>query len=363
MEELIELLTLIEQKNHTINVFNIFIKENKDNYINRFKTLLDQIKSIKNFNDCSGMFPLLSPEQFQTINYIKTYTVLDKDNFNYIIFNPKLYKDLTNDDKKTINTNITCKVINECDNTKKILSYILTESNFITNFVTKQSSKSVTCVSLWKSEIFSKNSNNNMNKLHLDSFNKKTNFDTKTYVPGKGKFKIKKLRTLDLLIDKEQIITNARLTLPNSFTICLSDFSYIYINKIIISETLTIGDKVFKNMIEKANYIFELYELFYGESIKNFTISYNISLRIDNTNKILYKTLLYYPIPTKQISFTPHNISIKYINSVTELQNCYEIINKYIQKYNEIKKKGEYIIQNNINILYVTPKTIDNILN
>lgn len=356
MEELNKSLNLIEKNHHKVTILNIFLKFENKTYDAFFTNIVKQFQNIKNFSNCELLFQKLTNEEINNINYIKTYTAIEKTNLNYILFNPKLYQNIQ---EQTINfPYITFQDENiSTINTNKLKTYILSEKNFITDFVKKKNKKKTIISGLWNNSTFG---NNNQNK-NLNTFKTTNEFNSKEYIQCKDSdYKIKKIIKIKLIINEEQIITNVRLILPNSFAIALSDNSYIYLNKIIISNTLTLGTKNFKNITEKKKYMFDLYYRIFKINPNNLNISFSISLTITDL-PIENKTILQVNI-NPQITYSKEKITIKYISSFEQLTKSYNEIEQYKKKYEKYEKYNNMLKQHNISILLLSNKTIDFLL-
>lgn len=360
MDELNDILDYINSKNDTINIFNVFIKFDSNEYLKLFKSYIKKFKHIKTFNECEKFFGDNFNVYKNIIKYIKCYTVLNNSNKNFIIFNYDVYKYLeyTPLDRFKVNTNtyinnkktLIFKLDKENNNTNLLLTYLLSHDNFLNNFVEKRNKKTTVLTTLWKRDVFKQT-----NQIDLNKLNYKKNFDTKIYKKTNKKYKIQKYRKLEFIIDNETLTTSIRLSLPNSFTLCLIDSSYICINKIIISESLVIGSYKFKNIIDKSVFIFKLYNSLFGIDINTKELLYNLSIKIKNKERILYMNIIE-QMDTNKISFTDNYIIIKYINSYKSLIEVYRFIELYIKKY---KKYFKYFNKIENNFLYFSDHEIN----
>lgn len=360
MDELNDILYYINKKNDTINIFNVFIKFDSNEYLKIFKNYIQKFKHVKTFNECENFFGNNFNIYKNIIKYIKCYTVLNNSNKNFIIFNYDVYKSIeeTSLEKFKISQNtymnkkktLIFKLEKQNKNTNLLLTYLLKYDNFLNNFVEKRNKKTTVLTTLWKRDVFKQTKQIDLNKL-----NYKKNFDTKIYKKTNKKYKIQKYRKLEFIINNETLVTSIRLSLPNSFTLCLIDSSYICINKIIISESLILGQYKFKNIIDKSVFIFKLYHSLFGIDINTKDLLYNLSIKIKNSENILYMNIIE-EMDTNKISFTDNYIIIKYINSYKNLLEIYEFIDFYIKKY---KKYFKYFNRIENNFLYFSDKEIN----
>lgn len=357
MDDLIKMLDLIEKNNDIINMFNIFIKFEKNSYLTIFKEFIEKIKFVRTFDDCGIYLNKNYLKYKHIITYIKCYNVLNDFNTDYIIFNDTLYKDIQgvenlNSIYKNVDETLIFRIEERSENTYKLIKYLLNTDNFINNFITKRNKRTTLLTVLWKNEILK-----NSNKIDLTKLNYKKNFDTKIYKQTNKKYKIQKHRKIEFLIKNEVLITSIRLSLPNSFTISLIDNTYICMNKIIISEKLSIGNYKFKNIREKIIFVFKLYEKFFKINISIYDFVYNVSIKIKNVDKIIYLNIIQ-NFQTDKISFTENYIIVKYINSYKNLVETYRKINTYKKKYKKYFKYFDNIDLSSI--LYLTNDDIDN---
>lgn len=355
MEDLNKILNLIEEKQDKINMFNIFMKFGKKDYLTLFETFIKKIKKIKCYDDCSKYFNNSYIIYKDLITYIKCYNVLNELNKDYIIFNNSIYEnldDIHGDDSIYINEDNTLvfKIENKTQNTKKLINYLLNSKNFINNFIEKRNKKTTLLTALWKNEILK-----NSKKIDLTKLNYKKNFDTKIYKETNKKYKIQKFRKIEFIVNNEVLITSIRLSLPNSFTISLIDNTYICMNKIIISESLSLGKYQFKNIREKVLFIFKLYKEFFNIDINLYDFMFNISVKIKNTDNLVYINIIQ-SSQIEKISFTDKYIIIKYINSYKNLIETYQTIEAYRKKY---KNYFKYFNKIKTNILYLSDTDID----
>jgi hypothetical protein len=371
MEDLENILLYIEKNNNIVNMFNIFIKFDKKQYLNIFKNFVERIQYIKTFNDCGQYLNNSYTKYKHLITYLKCYIVINNINKDYIIFNNSLFENLEDIDNKEDNKDNynTCnygndaytneentlifKIEDKSKNTKKLINYLINYNNFISNFILKRNKKTILLSSLWKNEIFKYSLNNN--QINMNKFNYKKNFDTKIYKETNKKYKIQKFRKIEFIINKEIIISSIRLALPNSFSISLIDNTYICLNKIIMSEKLQLGEYIFKNIREKVYFIFNLYKEFFGIDINTLNFITNISLKIKNTDNIIYLNNIQ-ATPIENICFTNEYIILKYINSYKKLIEIHNTIENYKKKY---KKYFKYFNEIKINILYLPDTDID----
>lgn len=186
----------------------------------------------------------------------------------------------------------------------------------------------------------------------------KKEFDTKKYSQCKEKYLLKKDRHIDFSINKEQLLTNIRFVLPNVFIICLKDQTYIYRNKIIISDKLILENNVFNNMIEKFIFIKNVFENVYETKLLDENIRINLSVKRDNTINLKNNALLF-SLPT-DIIVSEKYINFKYVKNYEDLierqnkiKKCLELQKKLYKCFNGLDKKQLLLYNDdNLNLIF-----------
>lgn len=346
MKNIINLLEELIKNKYTITGFNIFITD--ENYKLCFTELINKIKKVEEFVKIKNIFPNIDP---RLIRYIKTYTTDKNEEFkNIVIFNNDLYEN----DQREIpeNQNINYKIIEENSNTKRIINYISYNKNFISDFISKQNKKKKISIPLLKAEMFNKE------VIGFVPKDCKKEFDTKKYSQCKEKYLLKKDRHIDFSINKEQLLTNIRFVLPNVFIICLKDQTYIYRNKIIISDKLILENNVFNNMIEKFIFIKNVFENVYETKLLDENIRINLSVKRDNTINLKNNALLF-SLPT-DIIVSEKYINFKYVKNYEDLierqnkiKKCLELQKKLYKCFNGLDKKQLLLYNDdNLNLIF-----------
>lgn len=362
MESIIKILDFVEKNNDTISIFNIFLKLNNE-YILIFSDLMNKFKNIKSYDEIHNLFTNITDDIKESISYIKCYNVIEKSKkINYIIFNPSVYEHINTDlYDNDIKCGIQIENITEIPTirNKKLINYIIHEDNFIKKFIIKQNNKETFAYKAWNdSEV---NSIKNK-KINISLLNKKTSHETKIYSMTSN-YKIKKTCSANLIINNELIQGSIRITLANIICICLIDKSYIYLNKIVISDTLNFGNICFPNIKSKFLYIKNIYETLFNkkiDEIKNISIS--ISVKKNNINNLSYNSFVSY-IQKNDITITKKNIGLKYIKNFEDLIKKYELCDEYYEKIKLFKKKLYSVIkESDTKLLYLTNEKLDKIL-
>lgn len=341
INEIYELIDFVEKNNFKINILNIFLNFKNKLYLDKFEEIFEKFNSLENFNDLKKNFDKKYLNYKNYIKYIKIYHVLKKNNQNIILFNPNIYKHLQDieeikEEYTNENKTLLYKVKNRNKNTNKLLNFLLNEENFITNFIKKQNTKTFIYTKLWKNDVLQNNEN-----INLDLLNFKNNNNTKIYKEIK-KYKIKKKQSIEFKIHQEKIVSNVRLSLPNTIILCFNDLSFIQLNKIVVSNSLTLNDINFKGFKEKIKYYIDIYKNLFDVDVDNINLNYNITIKKENTNNLKYNELVY-KLNEKKILFSEENINIKYIKNKEELIDHIKNLKIYEEKFEEYKKKfSEY---------------------
>lgn len=337
IKEIYELIDFIEKNNFKINILNIFLNFKDKLYLNKFKEIFDKFNSLENFNDLKKNFDTKYLNYKNYIKYIKIYHVLNKNNKNIILFNPNIYKHLPDieniqDEYTNENKTLLYKIKKRNQNTNKLLNFLLNEENFINNFIKKQNTKTFIYTKLWKNDVLQNNEN-----INLDLLNFKNNTNTKVYKEIK-KYKIKKKQSIEFKINQEKILTNVRLSLPNTIIICFNDLSFVQLNKIVISNSLTTNNQTFNSFKEKIEYYIDIYKNLFDVDIDKINLNYNITIKKENTKHLKYNELVY-KLNEKKILFSEENINIKYIKNLDELKEHIQNLQTYEEKFEEYKNK------------------------
>lgn len=346
MNNIINLLEKLIKNDYTITGFNIFITD--ENYKLCFTELIKNIKKVDEFSKIKNIFPNIDPK---LISYIKTYTTDKNEEFkNIVIFNNDLYEN----DQREIqeNKNINYKIIEETPNTKRLINYISYNKNFISDFISKQNKKKKLSIPLLKAKMFNKDDNIIVPK----DFKKE--FDTNVYSQCEEKYLLKKNRHIVFSINKEQLLTSVRFVLPNVFIICLKDKTYIYRNKIIISDKLILENNVFNNMMEKFLFIKNIFENVYETKLLEENVRINLSIKRDNKIN-LKKNPLLFSLPN-DIIISEKYINFKYVKNYEDLKErenkineCLELQNRLIDNFNGLDKKQLLLYNNdNLNLIF-----------
>lgn len=343
MKSVLDLLEEITKNDYSINTFNIFIKD-KD-YIQKFEELIEKIKQVDEFDKINNIFPNIDKSM---IRYIKTYSTKKEEVFkNIVLFNSDLYKNI--EETESYNKNITYKIKNENQNTKGLCTYISQQKTFISDFIDKQSKKVIVSIPMLRSEMFNKES------INIDLKTTQKEFDTKVYKQGKKNYLLKKERFIDFTINKEQLLTNIRFVLPNVFIICLQDQSYLYQNKIMISDKLTLNNIKFNNIVDKFIFIKKLHEDVFGIKLTDENISVNLSAKRTNKEGLIPNPFLF-NLDTHMI-VTKNYISFKYVTSYEDFLEKEKIIKNCIKKQNHLITFLKTVDRNSL--LFFNDKKID----
>lgn len=333
MDSIFDLLQEIKKNDYTINTFNIFIKDK--NYKNKFFEMINKLKPIDEFKNINKIFPNVDTN---LIKYIKTYSTKEECFKNIVLFNPILYAE--NKKELAYNKNITYKVLEKNENTDSLMEYVSYNKNFISDFITKQNRKVFLSIPMLKAIMFNKEG------INIDLKTNQKEFDSKIYHQGKKDYLLKKERFIEFNINKEQLLTNVRFILPNVFIICLEDQSYLYQNKIIISDKLVLNNIVFKDINEKFIYIIDLYKRIYNTDLIDKEILVNISIKKPNKDKIKNNPFLFKL--NNNIIITDNFINFKYISSNEDFKRRLEIIEECLNKQRKFEEFLNRIDKNSL---------------
>lgn len=333
MNIVFDLLHEIQKNAFEINTFNVFIKD--QDYKEKFLILIEKLKKVDEFNKMNLMFPNID---HNLIKYIKTYSTHEECFKNIVLFNPNLYKD--GNKRQELNRNITYKILAKNENTDNLMNYISYNKNFISDFIVKQNRKVFVSIPMLKAVMFNKES------INIDLKTNQKEFDSKVYKQGKKDYLLKKERFIEFNINKEQLLTTVRFILPNVFIICLEDHSYLYQNKIILSDKLQLNNIIFPNIIEKFKYIIDLYQKIYGIVLKNDNVSINISIKRPNIEKIKNNPFLFQL--KNNVIITDKFINFKYVTTLEDYQLRENIVKECLDKQNEFKKYLKRLDKNSL---------------
>lgn len=345
MNTIFDLLHEIKKNQFEINTFNIFIRDVE--YKTKFLALIEKLKQVDEFTKLKEVFPYIDSN---LIKYIKTFSTSEECFKNIVLFNPNLYN---NNDEESLeeNKNITYKILNQNENTEQLKNYISFKKNFISDFINKQNRKVFVSVPMLKAAMFNKET------INIDLKTNQKEFDSRVYKQGKKEYLIKKERHIEFSINKEQLLTSVRFILPNVFIICLYDHSYLYQNKIIISDKLVLNNITFPNIIEKFKYIIDLYQNFYGTVLTNENVYLNISIKRQNIEKIINNPLLF-KLNTN-IIITEKYINFKYVSTLDDYRKRENEIKECLNKQNKFKNFITNIDNNSL--LFYSNKNIESI--
>jgi len=250
MESYERLSTLIEfiKNDHTVSVLNMFLKV--DNYNERFMKIINILSETKKFDDLrETLFANLTKQEVDLFHSVKTLDVLlNKKNFifiNPIVYQDKIFdKDISNDDIMNV------RIISSNDLTEKLIKFIRFDDNIFSKHIKNINKKSIIPKSLYRKYLagnVDKEFESSLNILNKKEFFNKTEYMLKE----NEEYKLYKKRTIEILVHDEQLVSKIRITKPNSISLCLEDASHIYLNKIIVSKKLKIGNITFKTIKEK----------------------------------------------------------------------------------------------------------------
>lgn len=333
MKTIFDLLEEIKKNEFEINTFNIFIKDK--NYKAKFLEFIRKLKPIDEFKKINMIFKDVDTS---LIKYIKTYSTNEEYFKNIVLFNPELYKEKKRE--LEYNKNITYKILETNENTYDLMEYISYNKNFISDFIAKQNRKTFLSIPMLKAIMFNKESVN---------INLKTNqkeFDSKIYKQGKKDFLLKKERSIEFSINKEQLLTNIRFVLPNVFIICLDDQSYLYQNKIILSDKLVLKNIIFNDIKDKFIYIIELFKKIYQTELTEEQMLINLSIKRKNNEEVKNNPFLFKL--SNNIIITEKYINFKYITSFEDYIERENVIKDCVQKQNKFNNFLEEIDRNSL---------------
>lgn len=295
MERLLNLFYEIYNCGGEVNVLNVFVKSKNPDKV--LKSILEKLYICKTFEQLKKTFPAID---MNMVSYIKTYSRnISMEEPGMVIFNPDVYLNLSIPE---VSENIAYKVESSSDNTSKVVDYIHNHKTFLSNIVNKSNKKKKgVSVSIAREKLFQ------IEKLYLKQVVKE-NIEPVI---------VKKNIQNNISITNEQITTSLRFMLPNTLAICLKDKSYIYTNKIIVSDSNTCGDMVFGSMKEKVSFLFDMYSAFF-EDITTLEMFFGITTKFNNSENIKRNTLL--PSLSTNISISPSIISMKYLRDVEQFR-------------------------------------------
>lgn len=358
MEELFQIYDLLITNNFVINILNLTINIPKDQYFQIYTEKLNLFKNCLLFKNIKKIFPKIQKSDLEIINYIKIYNVMN-NNQTISFFNPKLININYNDEYFEYEQNSTSfvlendlkiKVLKYTKLTCKIIHFLQTEKNYFTEFIKKQNKKTKLSISLWKKKYLYKE------EFNIKILNKESRFSSINYEIIDN-HKIKKKFKLHVILEKEKIISNCRISLPNTICICIDD-NYIYINKIIISMKLVIHDIKFESFIKKVYFLIKLYYKIYQINI--YDINFNLSVKKKNNIDIIkFETTNL--LLLKHVKITKKFINIKYITKYQELVQIFKLLTKHYK--NQIKKKNILSKLVFTDILNLDKNKIDQIIN
>lgn len=323
MNVIFDLLHEIQKNAFEINTFNIFIKD--QDYKEKFLILIQKLKQVDEFSKMNLIFPNID---YTLIKYIKTYSTHEECFKNIVLFNPDLYK--KGNKEQELNKNITYKILARNENTDNLMNYVSYNKNFISDFITKQNRKVFVSIPMLKAVMFNKES------INIDLKTNQKEFDSKVYKQGKKDYLLKKERFIEFNINKEQFLTTVRFILPNVFIICLDDNSYLYQNKIILSDKLQLKNIVFSNILEKFKYIIDLYQKIYDTPLGNDNVFINISIKRPNIEKIKNNPFLFQL--KNNVIITDKFINFKYVTTLEDYNARENIVKDCLDKQNKFKK-------------------------
>ncbi|QKE44542.1 putative viral intermediate transcription factor 45 kDa subunit [Yalta virus] len=333
MNVVFDLLNEIQKNEFEINTFNIFIKDK--NYKIKFLALIDKLKQVDEFKKMELIFPDID---HSLIKYIKTYSTHEKCFKNIVLFNPNLYEKCEREQES--NKNISYKILSKNENTNNLMDFISYNKNFISDFIAKQNRKVFVSIPMLKAVMFNKES------INIDLKTNQKEFDSKVYKQGKKNYLLKKERFIEFNINKEQLLTTVRFILPNVFIICLDDHSYLYQNKIILSDKLQIRNIVFPNIMEKFKYIINLYQKIYNVILSDDNVSINISIKRPNVEKIKNNPFLFQL--KNNVIITDKFINFKYVTTLEDYKIRENVVKDCLEKQNKFEKYLKRLDQNSL---------------
>lgn len=362
------------KQNGQIGVVNIFIKsKNTNSLINdKFIQLSNLLKDTYSFDQMCNVLLDNNKEIISIINNIKTYNMVDKPSSNILFINPKYYKDINNDKTISVYENkiidlsekhnfiLKIKKSTNYDITSKLVHYIINEDNFIKNYINSINKKSILNKKLYNDIVSGKKSDSKF----LDNMTHKKNFKTTKYVLNeKNNYSIRKIRIIDFEIYEEKIVSDTRITSPNTISISLLDSSYIYINKIIVSKTLNIGNKSFKSIEEKIYFLLDIYKKIFKFDFNEINFVFNFSILFNCPNlkndALINKIIDNNNFMNNKININNNKINLKYITHDI-LDDVINFLEKYENIYNKFKNINKKFTDN---ILYYKEDVLDLLIN
>lgn len=300
--------------------------------------IFNKLLSVKKFKDIykNNIFPNISEDEFELIELIKI-NIANDQNSSLLIFNDNIEKKDRNDIIKDIQYNnknidlikerkMVIKQEEDDFDQEKIINLIVNKKNIIDDFINKKKKKPINKVNIFLS--------GDLIKMYL------------------------------------------KIVKHNSISIQLVDSSYLYLDKIIISKVLKIGNYEFDNIKEKINFIFDLYRKFFQLDIKKIKFSYILDVYQDNKLSIINLPLLVKILNEKTglehmnklINITKKNINYKYINNNEKLNSLLNYLKTYTNLFLDWKKRYDSFDENEgdnslTNLLFLEKKQIENIIN
>lgn len=361
-----------------VGVINIFIKAQERSKLNigkEFLKLIHKLNNIFSFDELKKEFFNGDEEIVSLVNNIKTYNMIEKPSSNFIFINPNSYDSL--DEDKTVSTyegqifdlseskNLILKIKKKSEDeekTNRLANFIMNENNFIQSYLNSLNKKSVLNKKLYNTFVTGKKSDGEF----LRNMTYKQNFKTTKYVLNeKNSYSIRKIRIIDFELHNEKIITDTRITSPNTISISLIDSSYICINKIIISKGLRIGNKQFKSMKEKIKFLFEIYKSIFQFDLQELQLTFNASITLELKDCILKNDALISYLVDKEkamnrkVNISNNHINFKYISSFAELSSLFDFIKQYKEMFYNYKQIEPAYMKN---LLYFKESILDDII-
>lgn len=310
MENLVNLFCEIYSYGGEVNILNVFVKSKKSDTV--LRGVLETFYKCKTFEELKKAYPSIDMD---SVSYIKTYSRhVSSEEPGLVIFNPDVYQNLP---EVEVSENVTCKIESSSHNTQKVADYIHNHKTFLSNIINRSvKKKKGVSVATAREKLF------HTEKLYLKPV------VSENRVPDIPKKSLKYVS-----ISNEQITTPVRFMLPNTLAICLKDKSYVYTNKIIVSDSGTCGDHVFASMNEKILFLFNIYSSFF-EDITNLEIFFGITAKFRNLENLKRNTLL--PSLSTNISISTDIISMKYLRGIEQFHVAKKEVEDAIAKEKSI---------------------------